>query len=555
MSRIKNLIQHGFFPVQLPPAFNTKSFAEKYKEIESTWESQGKPPKTKSEKYSVARSSYYRRVTSLVNPIGYYYISKEIDTHWSKIEKHYRKSNISLSKPKIKSGLRAIEISKFSDLYEAKLKKSSGYQFALVTDITSYFPSIYTHSIPWALHTKSIAKKKTQHTEEFYGNIIDAKSMSLQDGQTMGIPIGPDTSHIISEIIGTSIDKDLYDLLGYWPAGFRYVDDFFLFFNNREEADRVLALLTKVVSNYELQLNPSKTKIIEVKDLVEESWKYSIRKLKISENIKQQRDDIHNYFECVFGLESKFKDESLVKYALKQISSSIIKKANWSIFESYLLKCGYGFPNTLQIIVNILSTYSHFKYELNHKALGRFCNNLIKSHAISDHHGEVSWLLWLCKEIKIPIEREVIREVESMSSSVCKLLIIDLFESGIIKHNLKVETLKQFSTTESLRTSDWLISYEAGRRCWLKNKDTSFIKSDFYFNALLKKSISFYNENVQCKPIFDFKTESLPLDFKSNIFDSDFDIHRYFEFDELDEEYFDSSDDDDDFLNIYANSL
>ncbi|EHR4996370.1 RNA-directed DNA polymerase [Vibrio parahaemolyticus] len=540
MSRTKKLIQYGYLPIQLPPSFNTRSFAENYTKFESKWNSQ-KTPKTRSEKYSVARSSYYRRVTSILNPIGFYYISKEISKHWAKIERHYRKSNISLSKPRINPSLRAIEISKFNELYEAKIERSSGYKFALITDITSFFPTIYTHSIPWALHTKPIAKKNTTHTDEYFGNLIDAKSMSLQDGQTMGIPIGPDTSHIISEIISVSIDKDLNDVLGYWPAGFRYVDDYFLFFNTREEAERVLASLTKIVSNYELQLNPSKTKIIEVRDLVEESWKYSIKKLRISDKKKQQRDDIHNYFECVFSLESKFKDESLVKYALKQLSSSIIKKSNWSIFESYLLKCGYGFPNTLQIIVTILSTYKQFDYNLNQKALERFCGNLIETHAISDHHGEVSWLLWLCKEINVPLRREVIREVEGMSSGVCKLMVIDLYESGVIKHNLKSETLRLLASKESLYSSDWLISYEAGRRFWLKNADDKFIKDDYFFSALLKNSVSFYDESAKCNPIFNFKTTTLSQNLIDQLFDSDDDIHSYFEFDEMDEEYFDSS--------------
>ncbi|MET4892633.1 RNA-directed DNA polymerase [Morganella morganii] len=140
----------------------------------------------------------------------------------------------------------------------------------------------------------------------------------------MGIPIGPDTSHIISELIGTAIDKELFDTLGHWPAGFRYVDDFYLFFNTRDDAEKVLALLTKIINSYELQINASKTKIIEVKELVEESWKYNIKKLSISHERQSQRNDIHNYFEVIFKLEQKFKDESIIKYALKQTCSFFV---------------------------------------------------------------------------------------------------------------------------------------------------------------------------------------------------------------------------------------
>ena len=92
--------------------------------------------------------------------------------------------------------------------------------------------------------------------------------MGTQDGQTIGLPIGPDTSHIIAEMIGVAIDDSIRIALDGWPKGFRYVDDFTFFFNTREEAERALAVIIKCVSAFELQINASKTKIVEVRELV-----------------------------------------------------------------------------------------------------------------------------------------------------------------------------------------------------------------------------------------------------------------------------------------------
>lgn len=150
--------------------------------------------------------------------------------------------------------------------------------------------------------------------------------MGVQDGQTIGLPIGPDTSHILAEIVAVAIDEALVQDLGGVPRGFRYVDDFFFFFNKREEAERALAVVARAISGYQLQINASKTRIIDTKELVEESWKYAIKRLTISAARRQQRDDIHHYFESLFSLEKKFGDESLVKYGAKKISSAIIKK-------------------------------------------------------------------------------------------------------------------------------------------------------------------------------------------------------------------------------------
>lgn len=537
MDRLKELLEKGYFPIQLPPGFSSTGYANNYKKFEMVWEEK-KAPSTRVEKFSVARSSYYRRITSIVNPISYFLLAKAIDKYWPKIEEHYKKSEISLSIPSISPEIRAIKIKKFSDLYEAKIIKSTGYRFVLITDISSFFPNIYTHTIPWALHSKADAKKnKTKKNDTFFGNLLDSRSMGIQDWQTIGLPIGPDTSHIIAEIIGVAIDVQVKDTLKDWPNGFRYVDDFYFFFDTREDAEKTLAVLIKAIGNFELQINASKTRIIEVKELVEESWKYSLKKLIFSSERKKQRDDIHNYFELLFSLEKKFLDESLIKYGLKQISSYIIKKDNWDIFEAYLLKCGYSFPNTLQLITNILSTYHHYNYELNIKAITRFCNNLLKVHAISDHHGEVSWLLWLCKELSLKVKKDTLLEIERMNNSVCTLISLDLFYSGILKNNFNKEYLHQFVNKESLYTSDWLLSYEAGRRGWLGNSNFDYIKNDEFYSKLFEEKIGFYDDTMRCNPIFNFKDSELNI---FNLFNSDDRIERYFDFDEVDEEYFDA---------------
>lgn len=443
--------------------------------------------------------------------------------------------------PKFSHSLRAIELTKFSELYEHKISKSTGYRYVLITDITSFFPTIYTHTITWAIHGKDIAKDKTRNKKNYLGDRIDAGCMGVQDRQTIGLPIGPDTSHIIAEIIGVSIDLELKKNLGRWPHGFRYVDDYYLFFDERDQAESCLAELTKAIGSYELQINPAKTKIVEVKEIVEDSWKYRVKKLEISNVKRIQRDDIHNYFEYLFSLEKRFSDESLVKYGLKQISSKIIRKSNWKVFEAYLLKCGFSFPNTLQVIANILSTYNHHEYDLSISEIKRFCNNLIKIHARSDHHNEVSWLLWICKDLKLNITKDAVRSIEGMSSSVCILLVLDLYNSRIITTNVTAKYLKQFSNKNSLYGPGWILSYEAGRRFWLKNSDDNYIKNDHFFGALLKENVIFYDETKKCSPIFDFKPAESSNDFDFDLFDSDEDIEDYFDYDEMDEEYFDSN--------------
>jgi hypothetical protein len=541
MGILDDLLAKGYLPVQLPPGFSSSTFASERSKFASKWSRGGKLPAPSAGKYSVARSSFYRRTTAIVNPLGFYFLAKEIATYWPKIARHYRKTNLSRSVPSFgDESLRAIQLKKFSELYEEKITSAAGFRYALITDITSFFPTIYTHAIPWALHTRDVAKVNHGKTPKFFGNILDDKCMGVQDRQTIGLPIGPDTSHIIAEIIAVAIDEQLAKELGGLPAGFRYVDDFFLFFNKHEEAERALAVLTRVVGRFELQLNAAKTRIIEVKALVEESWKYSMKRLVISPDRKQQRNDIHHYFEFMFSLERRAKDESLVKYGLRRISSKIVKLSNWAVFEAYLLKCGFSFPNTIQVIAHIFATYYHHKYPLNIEAIARFCNSLIPSAAASDHHGEVSWLLWICKELHIGIDDAGVSAVQRMGNPVCTLILLDMKYAGIIKVALDASLLSQYAIPEALMSPDWILAYEAGRREWLGNANDRFITGHKYFGPLNDANVIFYDEHKMLPPIFEFKeTEAKiePFDF-----DSDGSIENNFNFDDLDEEYFDSAD-------------
>lgn len=538
MTLLEDLLGRGYLPVQLPPGFSSSTFANNLNHFQKAWDS-GSPPATLGERFSVARSSFYRRSTTIINPIGFYFLAREIAKFWPQIDLHYKQSTLSRSVPLVdQDSLRAIKLRKFSELYEEKVTSSAGYQFALVTDITSFFSAIYTHTIPWALHTKSVAKKnKSKKTAKYYGNILDARCMATQDGQTIGLPIGPDTSHILAEIVAVAIDEQLRQNWKSWPAGFRYVDDFYLFFNGRDDAERALAAVTKAVGSYELQLNPAKTRIIEVRELVQESWKYNLKKLSLSASKKEQRDDIHHYFELLFSLEKQFKDESLVKYGLKQLSSKIVKKSNWQVLEAYLLECGYGFPNAIEVIAHFLTTYRHHGYPLDIAAITRFCHNLIRVAAATDHHSEVAWLLWICKELSISLEMDLAPEIERMRSSVCTLILLDMQHSGLSQGTVDPTLLAPFATPDNLIGPHWLLAYEAGRRKWLGGNTDAFITNDAYFGPLLKSGVVFYDEQAKLPPMFELKADiPLPPDF-----DSDEEIAEDFEFDDIDEEYFDSS--------------
>jgi hypothetical protein len=93
-----------------------------------------------------------------------------------------------------------------------RIELSARRETYVAADVRAFFHSIYTHAIAWAIHGKEVAKQ--QRGTALYGNLIDLLCRNAQDGQTIGLPVGPDTSRLIAEIVAAAMDVQLQGRLG-----------------------------------------------------------------------------------------------------------------------------------------------------------------------------------------------------------------------------------------------------------------------------------------------------------------------------------------------------
>ncbi len=237
---LKDLLAKGYFPDELPPPFNTKVFSDKITVRGLRLPTQFTEPKGKWCEYttfSLARPGALRRRLAILNPLAYYRLSKEIVTHQKSLFKKASPSVVCLSHPKISAnGNRAIAThSSLGDLPNARARSRVGKLFALRTDIARFYPSIYTHSLDWAITGKDKAKSNFGRGVNRLGTRIDAHVQAAQNGQTRGIPIGPDTSLLLAHVLLAPVDKALKKK-GI-THGFRFLDDYELVFESRSLAE------------------------------------------------------------------------------------------------------------------------------------------------------------------------------------------------------------------------------------------------------------------------------------------------------------------------------
>lgn len=148
---------------------------------------------------------------------------------------------------------------------QRSIELSLDYDYLLETDITDCYGAIYTHSIAWALHSKTEAKKKEKRNDmSLLGNVIDAHIQDMRHGQTNGIPQGSTLMDLIAEMVLGLADLELSEKIQGADIDdyriLRYRDDYRVFVNNPQDGERIVKFLTEVTIGLGLKLNPAKTK-------------------------------------------------------------------------------------------------------------------------------------------------------------------------------------------------------------------------------------------------------------------------------------------------------
>jgi hypothetical protein len=166
------------------------------------------------------------------------------------------------------------EISNIYKFYESYKyhRCEKKYDYLYKFDISKCFDSIYSHSISWALLDKDQVKDNILASQKTFGGQFDRFMQNLNYGETNGIVIGPEFSRIFAELILQQIDKKVRTRLknqsNSWLYRrdyeiFRYVDDFFVFYNDDTCRDDIITTYRLQLKAFKLYINTDKIDLFE----------------------------------------------------------------------------------------------------------------------------------------------------------------------------------------------------------------------------------------------------------------------------------------------------
>ncbi len=513
------LLGYGLFADKIPPFLTSENFLYFCKDTSNTT---GFSKKKKNYiHYESMRNINVPRVFAIPEPVAYYYQCKILSDYWDDLLKYFHEKTKlhthKVSRIHIRKIDGALEImsSCYDNLYDIDLddidlddyqssvqdhlfemnhtnfckddypepKLLIGKNYLVKADISNYFPSIYTHSIPWALVGKKVAKLKSTplYSGEWF-NKIDEYTRKVKEDETHGILIGSHSSNLISEIILVAVDDEL------WKKEYKYirkVDDYICYVNNQEDAEQFLVDLSSELKKYGLTLNHKKTKIEKLPKASRESW---VRKLNSfvfphSEDDKLKLKEVRAYLDIALELMFNNKENSaILNYAIQVLSKKPMSKGAKEYFTNTAHHLVILYPYLIPILDKKI--FEIFKIDTNR--IKRISLDIFELGNKRKLFEAMSYALFFSLKYNFLLKEELFEKVEYSNDTIL-LLLAYLHDEKFINHS-KVRKKYKILAKSLLSDIDeyWVFVYEVLKKSdlkdhWsiMKDKKVSFLKDDF----------------------------------------------------------------------------
>ncbi|VUT27785.1 MAG: Reverse transcriptase (RNA-dependent DNA polymerase) [Candidatus Syntrophoarchaeum sp. GoM_oil] len=400
---LKALLQYNYFPSQkkekeeVPPILNSKCLTPEISE--ELIKLDNRKNGYDQVEYKLTRYNNVPRSFNIPHPLPYARLCHSLHENWENIEYILQTENSLAIPEKYKDGrIIIMDYEKSKKQIERHIKLSFNKKFYVNADISNFYPSIYSHSISWALVGFEKAKEGWNDKNEWF-NQIDKYQRSTKRNETNGIPIGPATSNIIAELILARIDKKLKDEKFVF---IRFIDDYTAYVDTYGKAEDFIRRLSEELSRYKLLLNIKKTFIEQLPSPASSEWMVDLT-TRIPDKGNISPTNILRFLDYAVTKQAMSPDGSILKYAAKTIIKYDVEDDTAELILRYLLSLCIKYPillPLLDILFGKISFDSGFPY--TDQLL-----MILKEHAINKRSDAMTWSLYYLNDFSQPIPKEI----------------------------------------------------------------------------------------------------------------------------------------------------
>lgn len=458
-----NLLGKGLFPRTTIPLLSSAEFALCISGEDPSRRGGTFPKASEPVVHSAPKDTYTRRTYSIPNPAGYVELCLAVGDDWSEIKKALATSSISCSRTLEAPPLDARAITYFDqdEFLRRRIMLGAGKTWYVKTDISGFYPSIYLHSLEWVMSGARVGPGVRQNN---IGSKLDNISRKLQDHRSIGLQIGPDISAILSEMVATYLDRAMqtsYSIV-------RHVDDIYIYTESRDKAEQAVATLTRSCKDLMLNLNGQKTRIGEMVDEYNSTWR---NELALHSGSLQSAKSPVRYFDVAFQLAKKYPNESILRYAIKSSVDSITGTLSTSeISLSLILSALTVDSRAIDLIAALIVKADTITAFVDRERIRDYFLSFINRHAGVRNGFEVAWAIWLLASLDLIQPNSfpdfISAAILDMDDDICAATLLLLQEHGLVNVGGPRDWDIVLSDRDACNQKHWLVAYEAKLRGW-----------------------------------------------------------------------------------------
>lgn len=482
-------------PKELPPAFFTVGFAayastrkgryllEKYRPINGS---------TDCVPFDLSLPGLERRPLRIPHPAAYHRLVRLTSKNFRRLLLKAGRSRFSKSRPIYVPGkFRSISTNvKPANLARERAATRAGGSYLVKLDVSHFYPSLYTHAVGWAIDSK-LRSPTNWKNYKLLGKQIDQTLMDLQGKMSQGIPIGTDLSFLLGEIVLAQVDRSI----PIAPSRcYRWFDDFEITCDTREEAEAILASLTKALRSFSLRPNAKKTAILTLPRAATEDWQQAIVE-HMNRPLRSQQEVVL-FFDNAFRIRDKFPESPVIMYALASLfkipcpTLAIGRVAQSGIAQALLAE-----PGVAQKAFALLSFWSANGFVFDRDLFSDTINRMVHRHAGLGVSSDVAWALAFVLDHQMPLDAKAGKVLASCEDDCVLIQALDAHSRGLLPSGFSIKRVESFLALATLDGQHWLAAYESVRNGF-SNKCKAAIRRNPLFSDFLANDVTFYRTGL-----------------------------------------------------------
>ena len=358
---------------------------------------------------------------------------------------------------------------------EMTIHNMMGAHYVVKADISKCFSSIYTHSIPWAMHGRDKAKR--DRSILLPGNLLDKTTQGTRDGQTNGLLIGPHASNVISEIILTKVDEIVQRNEKYSQFS-RHIDDYTFYAKTYDDAEDFIRELRIKLREYELVLNEEKTKILPMPLPIQTTWVRELNKFHwpAQDEVIRFRT-VRSFLDIALELTQGADTYAVLLYAIKMVPSRLNARGK-HLFVQQCVNLALQYPYLTPILDKDVFKKHH--YDGINEIIIEFIEELLNVGIRKIYSDAIAYALYytLRYNLRLGISESKLEDVITIDDCLSNVLLLEYarrHKIGNIQTKIRQRAEKLRGTENREKDRFWLLIYQIWHVQTLRKENQNFL--------------------------------------------------------------------------------